>query len=167
MTFIELLDKHLGDIGFFVFIIAAGYWYYKITKAEKTCEYWACDEPEKLIYELPNEAVEGFLENYIMSDMPKKILLQGYTHPEVRYDGEVLDVILENLDEEYGDPDGDMTEPNEEMKAAEKTFLEVVCKNYKPYIAESVYMEEIDVMLWIEEHKPDWLKKNAEETTKT
>lgn len=32
MTLIELVDKHFEDIGFFIFVVFAGYWYYKITK---------------------------------------------------------------------------------------------------------------------------------------
>jgi len=43
---------------------------------------------------------------------------------------------LEQLDEEYSDPDGDMTEPTDAMKAAALAFGKAVLADYKPWACE-------------------------------
>ena len=44
--------------------------------------------------------------------------------------GDVLERVLEEFDEEYGNPDGEYTEPTEKMKEAAKAFVEVVETEY-------------------------------------
>lgn len=43
---------------------------------------------------------------------------------------DLLDRLLERLDEENSDPDGDNTEPTAPMKDAAKTFVEAVVSGY-------------------------------------
>jgi hypothetical protein len=62
--------------------------------------------------------------------------------------------MLEDLDEEFGDPDGDSsgTQPTEAMKAAEKIFVEAVLAEYTNHWCEDVYHEEVNVAEWVKAH---------------
>jgi hypothetical protein len=48
----------------------------------------------------------------------------------------ILDDVLDRLDEEYGDPDGNSTEPTEIMKKAADVFVAVILAGYLPYVCE-------------------------------
>lgn len=48
----------------------------------------------------------------------------------------ILESELNTLDEEYGDPDGDYTEPTEAMKEAALTLARVILRDYKPWVCE-------------------------------
>ena len=48
----------------------------------------------------------------------------------------VLDRLLEDLDDDYGDPDGDLTEPTDGMKWAAKVFIDAVLKEYVVWTCE-------------------------------
>lgn len=50
--------------------------------------------------------------------------------------GRVLARILDDLDDEYGDPDGDHTESTPGMMEAAKAFVEAVCREYAPWACE-------------------------------
>lgn len=47
-----------------------------------------------------------------------------------------LDRLLEDLDEKYGDPEGDPTEPSDAMKRAALAFADAILKDYSPYMCE-------------------------------
>lgn len=47
-----------------------------------------------------------------------------------------LDRLLEDLDEEYGDHDGEPTEPSESMKRASLAFADSILKEYMPFMCE-------------------------------
>ncbi len=47
-----------------------------------------------------------------------------------------LDRLLEDLDEEYGDHDGDPTEPSDAMKRAALAFADSILKEYTPFMCE-------------------------------
>lgn len=49
---------------------------------------------------------------------------------------DALERVLEQLDEEHADPDGDPTEPTEAMKAAALAFGRAVVAEYKSWAAE-------------------------------
>lgn len=48
----------------------------------------------------------------------------------------ILENLLEDLDEEYSDPDGDYTVPSEEMKKASLAFAKVMVKEYHVWMCE-------------------------------
>ena len=52
------------------------------------------------------------------------------------YAKSILEDLLNSLDEEYADPDGDYTEETENMKASSEKFVKDVLKEYKPWICE-------------------------------
>lgn len=47
-----------------------------------------------------------------------------------------LDRLIEDLDEKYGDHDGDPTEPSESMKRASLDFVDSILKDYTPFLCE-------------------------------
>ena len=54
----------------------------------------------------------------------------------VRFAENYLERILEDLDEEYGDPEGDTTEPTDAMKRAALAFVDAVFREYEPWNCE-------------------------------
>jgi hypothetical protein len=70
----------------------------------------------------------------------------------------VLELLLERLDEEYSDPDGSYTEPNDAMKAAADVFVSAVLGQYKAWACEPTnevveYTREMVQKLWEKEAK--------------
>jgi hypothetical protein len=63
-------------------------------------------------------------------------LMKVDKHSKVLVD-RVLEMTLEPLDEEYGDPGGDSTEPTPEMRAAAEAFVQVVLDQYTPWACET------------------------------
>lgn len=49
---------------------------------------------------------------------------------------EVLEYVLDRLDSEYSDPNGDNTEPTELMKKAADNFSDIIAKEYIPWACE-------------------------------
>jgi hypothetical protein len=47
-----------------------------------------------------------------------------------------LERILDDLNEEFGDPDGDGTKPTDAMKRAALSFVDVVFKEFEPWACE-------------------------------
>ncbi len=52
------------------------------------------------------------------------------------YTTSVLERLLEDLDEDYADPDGDSTTPTDTMREAARAFVGVVAKEYKVWSCE-------------------------------
>jgi hypothetical protein len=119
-------------------------------EAEKTCTYWGINEPETMHATSPDEAIADYLAE--CDELPATILLCGYVRMKVGgIDTErVLESVLETLDEEYGNPDGDVPEaPTDAMIAAAKAFEAVVLAEYKPWACEAVYHEDVHVAAWM------------------
>ena len=142
-------------------------------EAEKTCVLWSCDDAEDgLQAASPDEAIEDFLEDYYNHALgpvvvfPPTLTLQGYVRmkPKARTlasrpgsnFGPVAG-LLDALDEEYGDPDGNETKPTASMMEAERVFIEAVLTEYTVWQCEGVYTEEVDATAWLAEHRPQWL----------
>ena len=70
----------------------------------------------------------------------------------------VLEDLLNFLDDDYSDPDGDYTEPNDAMKGAADVFVSAVLGQYKAWACEPTgevleYTREMVQKLWSEEVK--------------
>jgi hypothetical protein len=125
-------------------------------------EFWGDEMDEVLSYEDMDEYIESVLDDFMEpSHCPETLIVWGYAHKEMTTKDmpSVLDNLLEGLDEDFGNPDGGYSEVTEAMKEAEKVFLEVVRKEYTPWICEPVCKEEINVTDWIKENRPDWLEE--------
>lgn len=72
-----------------------------------------------------------------------------------------LESLLENLDEEYANPEGDGTKPTEAMLAAEKAFIAAVLAEYKPWMCEETGKTvTVNALEWVREHRADWLTES-------
>jgi len=138
---------------------------YETPCIEKTDEiaYWSCDEEsEDLIHTSINAAVEMWLN--LNTTKFTKLTVYGYRRmypcADV-YSGAPLECLLDSIDEEYGDPDGHPVNLSitEKMKEAEKTFIDTIISEYEPWACERCCQTDIDVPVWIEEYRPDWLKE--------
>ena len=68
----------------------------------------------------------------------------------------VLEDLLERLDEDYSDPDGSYTKPNDAMKGAADVFVSAVLGQYKAWACEPTnevveYTRDMVRKLWSEE----------------
>jgi hypothetical protein len=119
------------------------------------------DEPDRedLRYTDEYEAIEGILEDWdgplegtlIICGYARMLVGTAYMHP--------LEDILDTLDEEFGNPYGDLSEPTPKMKQAEAAFLKVIEEEYVPWACEEVCRKEIDVLKWVKENRPGWLEE--------
>jgi hypothetical protein len=128
-------------------------------------DFWGEPESESLNAEDRDDAIEQILDEMDCpaSELPEKVIIAGFSRMEVTNISFLLplEIILERLDEEYGDPDRELTEPTDAMREAEGAFLDVIKREYKPWACKEVCREEIIVADWIREHRPDWLKERA------
>jgi len=123
----------------------------------KKPELWGTGDEERLEFSDENECIESILDG-MDNPLPEKIIICGFARMDVDIIRlNPLEHCLEQLDEEHGDPDGEYSEPTEAMKAAEKSFLEIIKKEYKPWACEEVCRKEIIVADWIEANRPDWI----------
>ena len=88
-----------------------------------------CCGAEDVVLEVFEEcSVEDF-------EFPLKIYVSK--RQEISLSGKsLLEDILENLDENYGDPDGDLTSPTDEMIRASDMLAEVIKKDYICWMCE-------------------------------
>lgn len=69
----------------------------------------------------------------------------------------VLETLLEQLDEEYGDPEGLGTEPTIRMKEKATAFVDAVLEEYQVWSAKLVGKIEVDLIDWMKENEPEKL----------
>ena len=74
-----------------------------------------------------------------------------------------LSRFLEQLDEEYGDPDGSPWDPSPAMLAAEREFLAKVLREYRPFKLDPVQEIEVGVFQWVDENAKRWLHEGVAE----
>jgi hypothetical protein len=130
-------------------------------EAEEVCISWGVNNPEELSNEDPDEAIGDHLESLKREEWPETLTLHGFVRIKVgeNWSSGPLTQVLDELDEEYGSPDRSNTKPTPAMEAAERTFLDAVIAEYKPWACEQIYEEEVSVLEWVKEHQPDWLEE--------
>lgn len=134
-------------------------------KPEPDIVFYGINDPERLEYEDDDEAIEAYLDDLYPDDLPETIELCGYARREIKPEflsDSLLGSALEGLDEEFGDPDGNHTKPTQNMKDAEKVFIEAILAEYEPWMCECVSREEINVKEWVEKNAPHWLKEKLD-----
>lgn len=87
-----------------------------------------------------NDSVEDVVEYQLEGDTNSAEEIIEFRRVAVKdwggMGGRVLERVLEELDEEYGDPNGDFPEPTKAMKEAADTFMKVVLDEYVPWNCE-------------------------------
>ena len=110
-----------------------------------------------------NETVLNYLDGLWDHPLPRKIVVVSYRRSIVEIGkSSVLEGLLEQLEEEYGDPEGEWDQyPDDfkKMEEAEKVFLDRICELYHSWSCKEIPGSgvEVDVENWIKEHAPGWL----------
>ncbi len=133
--------------------------------------FWSCrDDEEQLSHTDRDEAVEAYLDDLlnpgmtaaeVLEELPGTVDVFGFARAEIdagRWAKLCTEELLHCLDDEYGDPNGDFTKPNEAMLAAANAFVAAVLAEYEPWMCEQVHKETVKVEPWVREHRPDWLE---------
>lgn len=85
------------------------------------------------------DVVRSVMEDGDYSDFPIEVLVYNpipiAKNAEV-YSRHILESLLQDLDEEYGDPDGSYTDPSEGMKSAALVLAQVMMKDYRVWAYE-------------------------------
>lgn len=125
--------------------------------AKKPPVVWGFPDAETLCHTEKYDAIEEILD-CLDDPLPETIVVAGFARMEIEVTAfcHPLEALLERLDEDYGDPDGEPTKPTATMEEAERVFLEAIKKEYDVWQCQEVCRETINVAEWIEANRPDW-----------
>jgi len=122
-------------------------------------KFWDIGDIEHLQWDNIDDAVEHWVDDMTLreAELPETITVFGYALMNV--DTHLLNPLqmaLEFLDEEYGNPDGvDWSKPTERMIDAEKEFLKVIKEEYTPWACERVTSKEINLQEWLSDNRQE------------
>ena len=143
--------------------------------SEEKVVFWSCDDACESLYHGDREdAIEEWLDKFlepnmtpeqVLAALPEELEVYGYARmkpptPDGVLDPDpdgVLERVLEDLDEVYGDPDA-ATKPTPAMKAAAQTFVDSIMAEYVSWACYCVHSEMVNVPAWIRENEPEWLE---------
>ncbi|MEE9365868.1 MAG: hypothetical protein V3W44_04185 [Dehalococcoidales bacterium] len=129
---------------------------------KKEPELWGTENDERLTHSKMGEAIEAELDNWDTDKLTGTLVMCGYVHEEMAgaasWSDHVLEHLLEDLDDNYGDPEGSI-ETTDNMKKAATVFVQAVLDEYTVWQCEVVDRKEIDVAEWVKENRPDWLEE--------
>jgi len=117
------------------------------------------EEGSEYLYDSLGEAVAEMLEQRL-PDIPETLTMVGYRRMKAELrPSDVLESLLEELDEELGDPDGDeATKPTPAMIEAAEAVCKVVLAEYVPWACEECGVREtVDVREWARENDAELL----------
>lgn len=129
--------------------------------------YWAVGDEERLTATTLNDAVEQYLDAIAPDPLPldDTITVVGYVRMTVTADPDrYLATLLEDLDEEYGDPEGsDETKITDGMRGAAALFVASVIKEYDNWACEPLDGSEVEVQVreWVTANAPEWLEEDV------
>jgi hypothetical protein len=73
----------------------------------------------------------------------------------------LLHGVIESLDVEFGDPDGDAWGPTPAVTDAWAVFCRALVAEYPVWACAEVARIEVDPVAWSREHRPDWLEESG------
>ena len=119
-----------------------------------TRKFWAVGDKEQLIAETPDEAFDEYLDAISTDAHPETMTAEQFQPMQFSLDpSHILEDALMNIDEEYGDPDGDGIEPTPAMGAAAEALCKVIQEEYIPWACErNGEKKTVNVAAWIAEH---------------
>jgi hypothetical protein len=129
-------------------------------------EFWDCSEDAELLgHESQDAAIEAYLDealyNTPIKEWPKTVSVFGFAREKPKFNllpARTLERVLEDLDEDYGNPE-EATAETEGMKLAAEEFIQKIAAEYTVWSCKRVATEEISVMDWVKEHAPHWLEQ--------
>ena len=104
----------------------------------------------QLRYTDPDEYIEDYLGD--LEEEPETIEVVRYRPmtPSIgNLPSRVLDTLLEYLDQEYGDPEGDAPDETEKMRELAEVFVRDVLREYEPWACEPIDSEIVNVAEWV------------------
>lgn len=129
-------------------------------------KFWGAHDDERLVYTSADDAIEAILDALEPAEFDEigEVTVYGFQpmKPSPSLGWDPLDILLEQLDEQHGDPEGDGTRPTEAMRAAEKVFIDAVLAEYESWACEpSGEIVTVNALEWVREHRPGWLTEKA------
>lgn len=118
------------------------------TEEKREIVFWDCDHgAEILCHDSIEEAVRYWCEGFVNKEISETVTVYGYARMEPRWpDGEeILVNIVEIIDEEYGDPEGESQDFTDAMKEAADKLAEVIKRDYRVWSCEVIHTEEVNV----------------------
>lgn len=107
---------------------------------------------DRLEHTDPDDYIE-YLLDALHPEVPEAVLVAKFRHvtPNIELLGEkTLEYLLLEIDERYGDQDGEGPEPTPEMEKLAKDFVKGVLAGFEPWALEIVSTETVRVDEWME-----------------
>ena len=130
---------------------------YKDRRVQKPPEgqpdFWSVSKyEERLTHDEPEEAAAMWLDDMTkeeIAELPDEITVYGWRRTNIKGYLEpsfVLDEVLERLDEEHGDPDGDfISSITPKMIAATRALVQAIEEDYTPWTCKVCCEEKLDI----------------------
>lgn len=115
---------------------------------------------EERLHDSLHDAVLYHLDQLDLERMPDTVEVWEYSRMRPRVRWSAAEYLLEDMDEEFGDPDG----PTESgvtagMREAEAALEAAVLKDYVPWACEpNGKIHVVNVADWVRENAPNWLE---------
>jgi len=127
--------------------------------------YTCTDDCPRLTSTEIHDAIENHLDGIPRDEWPETLRVYGWKRLKIETSGwteqTVVDIVIEHLDEEYGDPDGDTTDTTEPMLAAARVFVAAIVAEYQktswPHEVDEDFQLYIHVKQWVEQYALEWL----------
>jgi hypothetical protein len=130
-------------------------------------DFWDCDETtDHLTHHEVDEAVEYMLDQMEPEEWPRALTVHAFARDEIsaaarqHFAISAAERLLEDLDEEHGDPNGSDRTPQYAIDAA-RVLVDAVLEKYTVWSCHRVPAadEKVDVAAWVKEHAAHWLEK--------
>lgn len=143
-------------------------------ESKKSPVFWDCCEDETLEHDNIDDAVEELVEQKcekdislkeLISRLPEEIEVNGFERdePNVKHlAARTLLYLIEELDEDYCDPNGSKEQQTKEMEAAAATFVEAVLSQYTVWLCHKVCTEKVNTIEWLKGNMPDLFESGEE-----
>lgn len=125
--------------------------------------YWTCEkDAHEFSCRSADEAVEGYLSDCGRENWPGKLTVYAHKPRELYKTLELadltLEIVLENLDDEFGGGD-ESFDVTEALRAAARVFAYVLRREYEVFQCKPApeLNIEVDVQEWVGREKPEWL----------
>jgi hypothetical protein len=139
-------------------------------ESKREPKFWTCRrDEERLSADCVEDAMDEWVDHLFPDPLPETVTVYGFAPMELpsveKLAGRAVDYLLELLDEEYGDPEGDPGEPTAKIKAAAEAFATILRAEYRAYTCEEVTSETVKVADYVdladyaknvEEHEARW-----------